>query len=260
MPDDAGRNVLEHRFLDAAKSYDWIDVAQALNWDPTLINVNPSGRWTALHQAVRADAKPVVEWLLHCHADPTMKTARGSAPMELTNNPEIIHILMAAIDDNYRPKVAPPDPTAVGGFLPELEGGNAQNYYWPQKYHYNQTFRGMAAARPPPPGPPPATPAAPPVAMAVAAASSAPSGAAAVAMSPPSPAAAAAAPAAFAAPATAVAISPPSPAAAALAATAAAAAAPAAPAAPAAAAKSPPWATPTAPATPAASAEGRTVK
>jgi hypothetical protein len=44
----------QHRFLDAAKTHDWSMVFALLESEPSLIDCNPSGRWSALHRKRRA--------------------------------------------------------------------------------------------------------------------------------------------------------------------------------------------------------------
>ena len=131
----------EHAFLDLAKVYDWIGLAEALKWNKKLVNVQPLGRWTALHQAARSGEKQVVEWLLGEGADPTKRTASGNTVMSLTTRRDIEELLMSAVgvDANCRQKK--PAPTMVGGYLPKPEGGNDDDYYWPApKYKWEQTF------------------------------------------------------------------------------------------------------------------------
>jgi hypothetical protein len=129
--------------LDCAKSYDWIELAAALEWDPTLVNAHPCGRWSALHQAVWGREKAVVEWLLYAKADPTCKDAEGRQPSALTDDKEIVNLLKAAAEGRFSPAVAPPTPTKVGGYLPHIYGGSIDDYYWPSdRYSYQQTFRG----------------------------------------------------------------------------------------------------------------------
>jgi hypothetical protein len=131
----------EHEFLNFARSYDWIGLAALLEQDNTLINAQPGGRWTALHQAARAGEKSVVEWLLYARADLTKRNNEGMTPVDLTKRADIVQLLMAATDGSFHPKEAPEAPTAVGGYLPHGEGGNEDDYYWPPVYEYQMTFQ-----------------------------------------------------------------------------------------------------------------------
>ena len=143
----------QHKFLDLAKSYDWISLANAIEFDSTLVNVQPGGRWSALHQAVYSGEKSVVEWLLYCRADTKSKDKDDKVPMELTKRPAICDILMKA-SDQHSTRKAPQKPTSVGRHLPFEEGGNESGYYWPPSYAYQQTFQyrrsGLDAQAPPP--------------------------------------------------------------------------------------------------------------
>eukprot|EP01043_Picozoa_sp_COSAG02_P106771 COSAG02_NODE_42774_length_381_cov_0.939716_1_plen_81_part_10 len=44
-----------HEFLNLAKHFHWDAVEEALRADPSLVNVQPSRRWSALHQAARSN-------------------------------------------------------------------------------------------------------------------------------------------------------------------------------------------------------------
>lgn len=140
------RTAVEHMFLDRARNYDWPELAAALRWDPTLVNAQPAGRWTALHQAVRAGERSVVEWLLSARADTTLKNNEGATPADLTWNPQLRELLTAARDGRVGWTAPLPAPTAVGGYLPKCEGGNVMDYYWPPGYTYEQTFRWKSIA------------------------------------------------------------------------------------------------------------------
>ncbi len=121
--------------------YDWVGVAAELERHPSLINVHPCGRWTALHQAARSGESAVVEWLLHIRADTLMQNSRGETPLDVTHHSQIVDILQAARDNRFHPEVLPAVPAAVGGFLPQSEGGTVDNYYCPPGYNYEQTFQ-----------------------------------------------------------------------------------------------------------------------
>ena len=126
--------------MDFAKAYDWVGLAAALAQDTTLINAQPDGRWTALHQAVMAGEKSVVEWLLYSRADIKKKNNDGQTAIDLAQRGDIVELLMTASHDSFHPKEAPQAPTAVGGYLPYQKGGNEADYYWPPQYDYQKTF------------------------------------------------------------------------------------------------------------------------
>ena len=78
----------QHAFLDHAKSFDWAAVKAALIADPNLVNVTPSDRWSALHQAALSGDAEAVKLLLRfgadlrsraTHEDGTLKTPRCAA-------------------------------------------------------------------------------------------------------------------------------------------------------------------------------------
>ena len=58
----------QHVFLDAAKAREWATVRHTLEGTPELINVQPAGRWSALHQAAEAGDEATIQHLLgHSH-------------------------------------------------------------------------------------------------------------------------------------------------------------------------------------------------
>jgi len=64
---------LQHKFLDAAKRSDFKTVREMLEETPALINVQPAGRWSALHQAAH-NGKPIaVKMLLGKGASTTLQ-------------------------------------------------------------------------------------------------------------------------------------------------------------------------------------------
>ena len=85
-----------HAFLDCAKQYQWEAIEQALNGAPELVNVQPAGRWSALHQAAQADDLRAVEMLLRFRADPLAKTRDGETPRDVAVGGEVRGVLKAA--------------------------------------------------------------------------------------------------------------------------------------------------------------------
>ena len=78
----------QHAFLDRAKAFDWAAVKVALIAEPNLVNVTPSDRWSALHQAALSGDAEAVKLLLRFgadlhsrarHEDGTLKTPRCAA-------------------------------------------------------------------------------------------------------------------------------------------------------------------------------------
>ena len=79
---EAGGNP-EHEFLDLARKFDWDRVREQLRANPSLVNVGPPGRWSALHQAARAGNAQAVLDLLGHGADPFAETVEGDTPRAL---------------------------------------------------------------------------------------------------------------------------------------------------------------------------------
>ena len=86
----------EHAFLDCAKAYDWAGVERTLGTQPELVNVQPSGRWSALHQAASADDAQAVAMLLHFHADPRLRDADSRTAREVAGSAEVARLLEQA--------------------------------------------------------------------------------------------------------------------------------------------------------------------
>ena len=78
---------MQHDILDMAKyantGEDWDRVFSMLENYPNLINVNPSGRWTILHQAVYKGDYNTVLKLSTLKADRTIKTGDGKTPLDI---------------------------------------------------------------------------------------------------------------------------------------------------------------------------------
>lgn len=76
---------LQHKFLDAAKISDIKTVREMLEETPALINVQPAGRWSALHQ-LAAHAKPAaVKMLLSKGASTTLLTKDKQTPHDVAH-------------------------------------------------------------------------------------------------------------------------------------------------------------------------------
>eukprot|EP00411_Alexandrium_monilatum_P041628 CAMPEP_0175389768 /NCGR_PEP_ID=MMETSP0095-20121207/31061_1 /TAXON_ID=311494 /ORGANISM="Alexandrium monilatum, Strain CCMP3105" /LENGTH=315 /DNA_ID=CAMNT_0016688293 /DNA_START=17 /DNA_END=964 /DNA_ORIENTATION=- len=83
MADDEARTELEHQFLDHAKGFEWEEVKSMLARAPDLINVQPAGRWTALHQAAFAGDKEMSEWLVEKGSDLQALTHARKTPLQV---------------------------------------------------------------------------------------------------------------------------------------------------------------------------------
>merc|ERR1712070_439108 len=76
---------MQHKFLDAAKISDFKTVREMLEETPTLINVQPAGRWSALHQAAHAGKPAAVKMLLGKGASVTLMTRDKQTPHDVAH-------------------------------------------------------------------------------------------------------------------------------------------------------------------------------
>lgn len=79
----------QHSFLDAAKHYAWETVVAMVKKDGNFVNVQPSGRWSALHHAAKEDNLEMVKFLLERGANIEVKTSDGQTPLALANNAHV---------------------------------------------------------------------------------------------------------------------------------------------------------------------------
>lgn len=86
MADAEARLGLEHEFLDCAKSFNWEQVKTMLTATPDLINVQPAGRWTALHQAAFEGNADMCTFLTGKGADVAAQNRRGQKPADVAKN------------------------------------------------------------------------------------------------------------------------------------------------------------------------------
>ena len=70
----------QHAFLDAAKTFSFAKVKQLVLDNPAYANCQPSGRWTALHQAGLAGDVDMVKFLIARGADVKCTTTDGRTP------------------------------------------------------------------------------------------------------------------------------------------------------------------------------------
>ena len=100
----------QHAFLDVAKMFEWKELFRQLGVTPSLLNVQPDRRWSALHQAAFAGDKDIVCQLLERRADPwATATAANVSPLDVLgyNDPqrttsivEIKNLLEDAVKNN----------------------------------------------------------------------------------------------------------------------------------------------------------------
>jgi len=86
----------QHAFLDSAKKKDWAAVKKALAVSPSLINVQPLGRWTPLHQAAEAGNTEMVTFLLAQGADFKLKTSDGKTASDVAKVDAVRALFKAA--------------------------------------------------------------------------------------------------------------------------------------------------------------------
>jgi poly [ADP-ribose] polymerase len=70
----------QHAFLDAAKAFNFAKVKSLIQKDAAYTNAQPSGRWTALHQAAYKGDEGMVSFLLSNGADIKVTTTDGKTP------------------------------------------------------------------------------------------------------------------------------------------------------------------------------------
>ena len=73
----------QHAFLDAAKAFNFAKVKQLIMENPAYTNSQPSGRWTAIHQAGLAGDVDMVKWLIKRGADLKCTNTAGQTPQDV---------------------------------------------------------------------------------------------------------------------------------------------------------------------------------
>jgi len=76
----------QHSFLDQAKNRDFEAVKASVLACPELINMQPAGRWAALHQFAQAGMAESVKWLLSNGASRNVKTSDGKTPLDVATD------------------------------------------------------------------------------------------------------------------------------------------------------------------------------
>jgi hypothetical protein len=76
---------LQHAFCTEAKHFRFDNVKRMVSARPSLVNVQPCGRWSALHQAAAAHNVEAVRWLLAHGANPLSITRDGKQPSAVTS-------------------------------------------------------------------------------------------------------------------------------------------------------------------------------
>jgi len=75
----------QHAFLDAAKYANFALVRTLVLAKPSLINCQPAGRWSALHQAAMRGNSDTVRFLLDRGASTTAQTSDGRTPLDVAD-------------------------------------------------------------------------------------------------------------------------------------------------------------------------------
>lgn len=105
----------QHKFLDKAREYDFKAVRELVSGNSAYINCQPSGRWSALHQAAEAGNAEIVQFLLERGADVTAKTNDGKTPFDVAHQ-------------DVKALLAPPGrPRKRAKILPSVEGAGERS-------------------------------------------------------------------------------------------------------------------------------------
>lgn len=104
----------QHQFLNKAKDYDFEAVRALVGDNPGYVNCQPSGRWSALHQAAEAGNVETVQFLLDHGADASVLTSDGQTPLDVAHKD--VQSLLTAARPLKRQKMESP-PADVGSIL-----------------------------------------------------------------------------------------------------------------------------------------------
>ena len=86
----------EHFFLDRAKDFDFDGVRALVEQNARYVNVQPCGRWSALHQAAHAGDRCMVKYLLGKGADRTARNGAGQTPLDVARSSTVRGLLGGA--------------------------------------------------------------------------------------------------------------------------------------------------------------------
>jgi len=78
----------QHAFLETAKNADWAAMKRFVNKTPAIVNVQPCGRWSALHQAAFGGNVDAVQFLLEHGASANAKNNKGQTPYDEARGPK----------------------------------------------------------------------------------------------------------------------------------------------------------------------------
>jgi len=96
----------QHAFLDAAQRCDFALVRDLVIRKPGLVNCQPAGRWSALHQAAYAGRAQAVQFLLAHGASTTLRARDGLTPLDVAKD-GVVELLLVATSEMSSPSGAP---------------------------------------------------------------------------------------------------------------------------------------------------------
>ena len=91
----------QHTFCDLAKERDFAKVKSMLEAEPGFVNVQPSHRWSALHQFAKAGHEEAVRYLLGLHADKGATTRDGQTALTLAHD-RVRHLLGGGLTERQQ--------------------------------------------------------------------------------------------------------------------------------------------------------------
>ena len=97
----------QHLFLDLAKEFKWDVVQRKVSDEPSLVNVQPCGRWSALHQAALDGDPAAVLFLLDSKANLEAKTEDGKTPLDVAKKDVVKRLLAPSAGDEAGETSAP---------------------------------------------------------------------------------------------------------------------------------------------------------
>jgi hypothetical protein len=97
----------QHQFLDLAKEFEWVEVQRKVSDEPSLVNAQPCGRWSALHQASFGGFPDAVLFLLDSKASLEAKTEDGKTPLDVAKKDVVKRLLAPSAGDEAGETSAP---------------------------------------------------------------------------------------------------------------------------------------------------------
>eukprot|EP00930_Biecheleria_cincta_P013518 TRINITY_DN12005_c0_g1_i1.p1 TRINITY_DN12005_c0_g1~~TRINITY_DN12005_c0_g1_i1.p1 ORF type:complete len:743 (+),score=141.41 TRINITY_DN12005_c0_g1_i1:115-2343(+) len=128
---------IEHELLDDAKFFRWEKVRNKIETEPKLINVQPCGRYSCLHQAIFGGNEEMVSFLLEHKADVTLVTRDGETALDLAEKMEKKEIY------ELLEKATPREACLHGARCGDFTAAHRHDYSHPVIWA-NNTFRKQA--------------------------------------------------------------------------------------------------------------------